>query len=145
YQRSSKRAAYQPNKALTSCFSCSSSTTGDRRDNRDLCFRTYISLETIEKSNILSIDVDVYEAAELAVRFAEPIANAGEICFKLVENISDGRRVYLDGVNAIGEPAQGGRNNYFLCHMSVPFPLLETRPHGLRGVCRSRLQNPKVL
>ena len=63
----------------------------------------------LEKADVLAVDVDVDEAAHVALRVEEAFADAGVLLVERGEEFAEGCALDLDGVEIVGQgPERGG-------------------------------------
>src|ERR1700730_1852933 len=63
-----------------------------------------------EEADVLFVEVDVEELADLALIVADVTRETGEARRELVQGLGDGRGTTVDSRRAIGEAAEGGGN-----------------------------------
>ena len=54
------------------------STTRDRRHDTDLVALLHRRFLVLQKANVLAVDIDIHEAAQVALRIEQALADAGD-------------------------------------------------------------------
>src|SRR5262245_17854768 len=93
-------------------------TTGDGRQDRYLRSIGDLSLEPVLEADVLAADVDVDEAAQVAV-LGDPVAQRAVRLEDRVEDLADRRTADLQLGLAVGGGAQLGRDLHGDCHQTV--------------------------
>ena len=83
------------------------SAAGDGRDDADLVLRLDLGVEVVEVADVLVVDVDVDEPAQLGA-VEDPLLQAGMLLEDLAEDLADGRAGRLDAVEPAGVGAERG-------------------------------------
>ena len=82
---------------------------GDGRQDRDAVAVGELGGDAVEEADVLVVEVDVHEAAQLAA-VDEALADAGVAALQVGEELGEGRALALDGLLAVGVGAEDGRD-----------------------------------
>src|SRR5512146_2865476 len=120
--RRTTRGSLRPGAASRSPIVCGRSrpAAGDRRHDGHLVPLLERGLLALEEPDVLLVDVDVDEAADLTALLHEAVPHAGILTLQISDQVGDGVGRHLDLGRALGHRPQGGGNAHENSHPESP-------------------------